>query len=153
MRIYGNKRVCFFYKRNRYCRRGTLIKATCKRTQQLPTLLLQQCLVLLRPCCSNVQTDATTPNNMQQGVKTDATCNIQRWLSPVPTDATFLANNSDHYWMLHVSSVCTPGCMLGVDVQSLKPVKLFATYKRTQQLPILSAVDYYGCCFIMSLHQ
>ena len=69
---------CVFYKRNRDYRRETLIKATCKRTQQLPTVLRQQCCVLLRPCCSSVQTDATTPNNMQQGVQADAICSIQQ---------------------------------------------------------------------------
>ena len=52
-------------------------------------------------------------------------------LSPVQTDATLLANNSQHCWMLHVASVCTPCCMLlRVVAQSLKPVKLFS-----QQLP------------------
>ena len=50
------------------------------------------------------------------------------------TDATLLANNSQHCWMLHVVSVCTPCCML-LDVVAcccavLKPVKLFS-----QQLP------------------
>ena len=54
-----------------------------------------------------------------------------RILSPVQTDATLLANNSQHCWMLHVASVCTPYCMLlDVVVQSLKPVRLFS-----QQLP------------------
>ena len=33
-------------------------------------------------------------------------------LSCVQTDATFLANNSQHCWMLHVGSVCTPCCIL-----------------------------------------
>ena len=28
------------------------------------------------------------------------------------TDATLLGNNSQHCWMLHVASVCTPCCML-----------------------------------------
>ena len=52
-------------------------------------------------------------------------------LSPVLTDATLLANNSQHCWMLHVAFVCTPCCMLlDVVAQSLKPVKLFS-----QQLP------------------
>ena len=47
------------------------------------------------------------------------------------TDATLLANNSQHCWMLHGASVCTPHCMLlDVVAQSLKPVKLFS-----QQLP------------------
>ena len=45
-------------------------------------------------------------------------------------DATLLANNSRHCWMLHVTSVCTP-CWMLLDVirvvaQSLKPVKLFS---------------------------
>ena len=58
-------------------------------------------------------------------------------LSPVQTDATLLANNSQyHCWMLYVASVCTPCCMLlmslRVVAQSLKLVKLFS-----QQLPIL----------------
>ena len=53
------------------------------------------------------------------------------FLSPVQTDATLLANNSQHCWMLHGASVCTPRCMLlSVVAQSLKPVKLFS-----QQLP------------------
>ena len=60
--------------------------------------------------------------------------NDQR-LSPVRTDGTLLANNSQHCWMLHVASVYTPCCMLFsmllcVVGQSLKPVKLFS-----QQLP------------------
>ena len=33
-------------------------------------------------------------------------------LSPVQTDATLVANNSQHCWMLHVASVCTRCCML-----------------------------------------
>ena len=33
-------------------------------------------------------------------------------LSHVQTDETLLANNSQHCWMLHVASVCTPCCML-----------------------------------------
>ena len=33
-------------------------------------------------------------------------------LSPVQTDATLLADNSQYWWMLHVTSVCTPCCML-----------------------------------------
>ena len=53
-------------------------EATYKRTQQLPTLLRQQCHVLLQPCCSSVQADATTPNNMQQGVQADAIRSIQQ---------------------------------------------------------------------------
>ena len=53
-------------------------------------------------------------------------------LCPVQTlDATLLANYSQHCWMLHVESVCTPCCMLlDVVAQSLKPVEPFS-----QQLP------------------
>ena len=36
----------------------------------------------------------------------------QGYFSLVQTDATLLANNSQHCWMLHVASVCTPYCML-----------------------------------------
>ena len=57
------------------------------------------------------------------------------------TDATLLANNSQHCWMLHVAPICTPYCMLlrvvGSRVQSLKPVKLLATCKWTQQPPTM----------------
>ena len=35
--------------------------------------------------------------------------------SPVQTDETLLANNSQHCWMLHVASVCTP-CFMLLDV-------------------------------------
>ena len=53
-------------------------------------------------------------------------------LSPVQTYLTLLANNSQHCWMLHVASVCTPCCwmLLRVVAPSLKPVKLLS-----QQLP------------------
>ena len=59
------------------------------------------------------------------------------FLNPVQTDATLLANNSQHCWMLHVASVCTPCCML-LDVvacccakfERLRGAKLFS-----QQLP------------------
>ena len=52
-------------------------------------------------------------------------------LSPVQTDATLLANNFQHSWMLDVASVCTHCCMLlRVVAQSLNPAKLFS-----QQLP------------------
>ena len=61
-----------------------------------------------------------------------------RTLSPVQTNATLFANNSQHCWRLHVASVCTPCCMLlGFVALSLKPVKLLATWKRTQQLPTM----------------
>ena len=49
----------------------TAALATCKLIQQLLTLLRQQCCVLLRPYCSDVQT-------MQHLPTSDATCNIQQ---------------------------------------------------------------------------
>ena len=76
-------------------------KATCKWAQQLPTMLgvaSQQCCVRLHGAKSltGFKLCATTPNNMQEGVQTDATCNIQQcW--------ELLVNN--------VASVCTqPKC-------------------------------------------
>ena len=39
-------------------------------------------------------------------------CFGHQTLSPMQTDATMLANNPQHCWMLHVVSVCTPCCML-----------------------------------------
>ena len=54
-------------------------------------------------------------------------------LGCVQTDATLLTNNSQHRWMLHVTSVCTLCCMLlRVVAQSLNLAKLFS-----QQLPTL----------------
>ena len=65
------------------------------------------------------------------GIKLIREQNPVYYLSPVQTDATLLAINSQRCWMLHVASVCTPRCMLlRVVAQSLKPVKLFS-----QQLP------------------
>ena len=135
-----------FPSQQQYSNQKPLYKAACKRTQQLPTLLAQQCwdlqcivgrilpISLCKPCVMRVrgpnnvrravQTDltllryasaimeqkkcwellgvwlvsnfaqqhATTSNNMQQGVQTEATCNIQQYWD-------LLANN--------VSSVCT----------------------------------------------
>ena len=60
------------------CQKNYSNQAMCKRTQQLLTMLRQKCCVLLSPCCSGVQTDTTTPYNMQQGVQTDETCKIQQ---------------------------------------------------------------------------
>ena len=37
-----------------------------------------------------------------------------------------MVNNSQHCWMLHVASVCTP-CYMHVVAQSLKPVNLMQT--------------------------
>ena len=59
------------------------------------------------------------------------------------TDAALLANNSQHCWMLHVKSVCTPCCMLlRVVAQSLKLVKLFR-----HQLPSATVLDPFAQLF------
>jgi len=64
--------------------------------------------------------------------------NLIQFVSLVQTDATLLANNSQHCWMLRVTSICTPCCvLLGVVVQSLKLVKFLATWKWIQQLPTM----------------
>ena len=75
-------------------------------------------------------------NNSQHWRNNVGSCCVRLYvaLSPVLTDATLLANNSQHCWMLHVASVCTPCCML-LDVVAcccakFEPVKLFS-----QQLP------------------
>ena len=38
--------------------------------------------------------------------------NLIQFVSLVQTDATLLANNSQHCWTLRVASVCTPCCAL-----------------------------------------
>ena len=85
-------------------------------------------------------------------------------LGPGQTDATSLANNSQHWWMLQVASVCTScfskfeiacskrsdsGERCGVEKAphylnawnrlSLKPIKRLTACKWTQQLPTLLA--------------
>ena len=51
------------------------------------------------------------------------------------------ANGRNIVGFLYVTSFCTPSCMMfvlvGVAVQSLRPVKLLATWKWTQQLPTM----------------
>ena len=58
-------------------------------------------------------------------------------------------------WILNVASVCTLCCMfcvsLAVVAQTLKPVKLLATCKRTHQLPTILIVFGQQCC--VRLHQ
>ena len=116
---------------------GSSVRKGCTNSQQWWNL---QCVVRkiqpVWPVSKFAQQHATTSNNIQQGVQTDTTCNIQqRWKllannvafvctglntynviylieCPVQPDATLLANNFQHCWMLHVASVCTPCCML-----------------------------------------
>ena len=65
---------------------------------------------------------------------------LARSLKPRPNGRNFVGNNSQHCWMLHDASVCTPCCMLlDVVAQSLKPVKLFS-----QQLPTFLLFRTYG---------
>ena len=54
----------------------------------------------------------------------------------VQMDATLPHNNSQHCWVLHVASLCTPYCMLlGVIALSLQLV-----YLLSQQLPTFLSV-------------
>ena len=46
-------------------------------------------------------------------------------------DATLLANNSKHCWMLHVASVCTPCCMLLRVVNQQLPIFLLCRDRRS----------------------
>ena len=73
MRLNASDSVCKCNDKKNYSN-----QAMYKRTQQLPTLFREICCTLLRPCCSGVQTDSTTPYIMQQGVQTDETYNIQQ---------------------------------------------------------------------------
>ena len=52
------------------------------------------------------------------------------------TDATLLANNTQHCWVQHVASVCIEPQqrwhMLAFVAYGLKPVEVLGSYKRTQ---------------------
>ena len=65
-------------------------------------------------------------------------------LSPVQTDATLLAI-SQHCWMLHVASDCTPPWMFLRVVGSCY-IRLHTTTLRTQQLLPLLAQHVGSCC-------
>ena len=66
-----------------------------------------------------------------------------KFLSPVQTDTTLLANLSHHCWMLHLASVCTPCCTLLRFVESCsQKLENGGTCKRTQQLSNLGQ----QCC-------
>ena len=57
------------------------------------------------------------------------------------------SNNSQHCWMLHVASVCTPCCiLLDVVAQSLKPIILLAPCKRTQHCWLTTLNIVGSCC-------
>ena len=58
-------------------------------------------------------------------------CSLNLWQYRLISKAP--CKRTQHCWMWHVASVCTPCCMLlGVVAQSLKQVKRLATCKRTQ---------------------
>ena len=52
------------------------------------------------------------------------------------TNATLLANNSQHYWMLHVVSVCTSFCML-LGVVGSCCVRLYVATSREGHLGLI----------------
>ena len=66
-------------------------QATCKRTQQLPTLLRQECCVRVAVVSKRMQELPPTRDNMQQGVQTDATCNIQQCWELLANNVTLFA--------------------------------------------------------------
>ena len=82
------------------------------------------------------------------------TYNPVRFIVPVgcvQTDATLLTNNSQHYWMLHVASVCIPCCML-LDVVARccakfeTAVKLLAPCKWSQHCWLTTPNIVGSCC-------
>ena len=63
------------------------------------------------------------------------------------TDATlFPANNSQHCWMLHVASVCTPCCML-LRVVGSCCIRLHTNHQQCWELLHLLARSFYKACF------
>ena len=66
--------------------------------------------------------------------KRDEFCRTFGVLSPVQTDATLLANNPQHCWMLHVASVCTR-CRMLLDVVACCCAKFETVKLFSQQLP------------------
>ena len=78
----------------------------------------------------------TRQRNVQKSVPHAQSCCFINSKSPVQTDATLLANNSQHCWMLRVASVCTSCSMslcvlLGVFVQSLNWTVQTLSYVQT----------------------
>ena len=90
-------------------------------SQQLPTFLLFRdrrsvafnlwdvvnLFILLYFCLRRSIFQANKPSINLVSKQTNS-----EFLSRVQTDAILLANNSQHCWMLHVASACTPCCML-----------------------------------------
>ena len=63
------------------------------------------------------------------------------------TDVTlFSANNSQHCWMLHVASVCTPCCML-LRVVGSSCIRLHTSVQQCWELLHLLARGFHKACF------
>ena len=73
--------------------------------------------------------------------KRDEFCRTFDVLSPVQTDATLLANNSQHCWMLHVASVSTIRCML-LDVVACRCAKFDTGQTFQPRTPNISFVPW-----------
>ena len=100
-----------------------------KRMQQLPTK--QRATACNRLC---KRTQRVTPINVAS-VCTGLYLKCKYSKAP--------CKRTQYCWMLHVAFVCTPCCILLLFVaQSLKPLKLLTTLKRTQQFPALLAQQY-----------
>ena len=116
--------------------------------------LLAQNFVRFETLSNNTQQHATTCNNMQQGVQTNPTCNIQQsceLLSPVQTDARYVGQQLPA--LLNVSCcVRSPCCVfLGVVAQYLIPFKVLAACKRTQHCWLITPNIVGSCC--VGLHE
>ena len=82
-------------------------------------------------------------------------CPKQSWgrltlfLSPMRMNATLLGNNSQHCWILHVASICTPCCMLlCIACSCCEKFETSQTYEPT--MPNISLVLWSPkCCAIM----
>ena len=70
-------------------------------TQQYPTTCNRMCKRTQHVTFSNVGSCWSTISRP-----------LARSLKPRPNGRNFVDNNSQHCWMLHVASVCTPCCML-----------------------------------------
>ena len=89
------------------------MKTECKKLKNTQNILLDGCYLILRSILKRKKSVFALKPSREIGKtilkKVYEKVNL---LSPVQTDATLLANNSQHCWVLHVASVCTPCCML-----------------------------------------
>ena len=72
---------------------------------------------------------------------------------PMQTDATLLANNTQHCWAQHVASVCMEPqqCwhLLALVAYSLKPIKRLGLCKRTQHCSPETRNNVMTCCVLL----